>query len=272
MTRRVKEFVDKVYSGSGTLFPCHIGVWHSCQAAGVVAKRVAGTSGGAAVAAAEAHGMDPRDALELAKKLLGPSLLDRSWWPLRSYGLHGGAKIHKQLKKVFPGRMSEADLTWGVFVVDLEKGRPVWVNSKKHGHVKTADAVMASMAIPLFFKMRKIHGMKGTFVDGGASINFGMEVWDDVPSRRTVGSRFQHSDNPERKKIENIVDYTRQMMGVLVDNANHTHVSRKRWADVIQIKSAGDGMSFDVDEEWVEARFMEGVHAGDRFFSGERQP
>jgi NTE family protein len=270
----MKEDIDLVFSGSGTLFPCHLGALASLQRDGKKVRRVAGTSGGALVAAAVAHGMSVARAMELVEGLLKKEILDSQmvWWNplgfLNGYGIHKGDKIHAALRKVFPGRMNEADLTWGCFVVDIGTKLPVWINSRAHGHLHTADVVMASMSIPLFFRMRTIRNMPGEYVDGGASINFGMSVWDDVPERRTIGVRFK-AGKPKRKKIANFVGYIGALVALLVDNANRGHVSRKRWASVINIESAGDGMNFDLDKGDIEKLFLEGSNSAGKFLHRE---
>lgn len=265
------EDIDLVFSGSGTLLVCHLGAYATILKHGKRPRRVAGTSGGACVAAAIAHGMPTARALELVDKVLNQDVLDQqaTWWKpwgfLNGYGIHKGDKIHKALKEVFPGRMNEAGLTWGVFVVDVETKLPLWINSRSHGHLFTADVVMASMSIPLFFRAREIKNLKGMFVDGGASINFGMEVWDDVPDRRTIGVRFR-AGKPKRSKVKNFVEYIGALVSLLIDNANRGHVSRKRWASVVDIVSTGDGMNFDLDSDAKTKLFLEGAKSAEAFF------
>jgi NTE family protein len=265
-----KQEIDLVFSGSGTLFPCHVGAWSQIAKRHKV-RRVAGTSGGAVVAAAMAHGMSSAKALDLSEELLRKEILDSqmTWWKpwgfLNGYGMHKADKIHKALQKIFPGRMNEADLTWGVFVVDMETKRPLWINSREHGHLFTADVVAASLSIPMFFRMRRIRNLKGHFVDGGASINFGMKVWDDVPDRPTFGVRFK-AGTPKRSPIKNFLGYIVALVALLIDNANRGHVSRKRWANVIDIQSTGDGMNFDLDGDDVRNLFLEGADSADLFF------
>lgn len=256
--------IDLVFSGSGTLFPCHIGAYTAIRKQGFVVKRVAGTSGGAVVAAAIAHGMSPEDMLSISKKLLNKKILDRQWFPWRDYGLHRADKIHKAISEILPGKMGDVAIPFGVFTVDLETGRVVFI-SRSEKKVPVADAVTASMSIPFFFRAREIRGMKGYHVDGGVSANFAMGVWDDIPTRRTIGVRFRFNPNPPRKPVKSIVDFTRATMGALVDNANRTHVSRKRWQNVIQIETDGDGMNFDLSSSDVQKLYNDGYESALRY-------
>jgi predicted acylesterase/phospholipase RssA len=261
---------DLVLSGSGTLLPVHSGAAARLSHAYDIA-RVAGTSGGAIVAAAIAYGIPYHEQVLIAKEVLAGGLLDRRPLGLvrEGWGLHGFDRLHAIAEKHLPGRMDSAELTWGAFVVDVETRRPLWLNSRRHGHLKTADVVTASASIPFFARARPIAGMPSLYVDGGVSANFALGVWDDVPERPTIGVRIHSS--AERQPVRNTYDFTRAMLGALLDNANRTHISSKRYAHVIEVESSGDGMQFVVPEAEVEARFQEGALAAHAWLETTRE-
>lgn len=261
---------DLVLSGSGTLLPCHIGAVHRLSAVYRV-RRVAGTSGGAIVAAALAHGMDTDEMLLLCRELFAEGILDRRPFGLLrdGWGLHAFDRVHAFAQRHLPGSMSKAELTWGAFVVDVETRKPVWLNSRRHGNLSTADVVTASASIPFFARARPIQGLPGLFIDGGVSANFALGVWDDLPDRPTIGVRFRGGG--ARRTVDSLPAFVRSVVGTLIDNANRTHISKKRYADVIEIDSDGDGMDFGLSPADIERRYEEGRAAADAWLRGERE-
>ena len=264
------EKIDLVLSGSGTLAPCHIGAYaYLVREAGMVVERVSGTSGGAIVAAGIAHNMTISQMSALAAETLSSNVLDpipwwRPWEFLNGYGVHRFAKAHAIITNSLPGQLDQAFLEWGVWAVDLEVRQPVWIHSKRDSHIRTADAVLASASIPVFAQARDIRGMKGLFVDGGAAVNFGMDVWDDMPERRTIGIRFKGRDGG-RRPVGNVVQFAYAVAQTFMNAANHTHISRKRYQDVIQVESQANGLDFNQTQEQVDQMFNEGFQAAKRW-------
>lgn len=253
----MEKEIDLVLSGSGTLIPCHVGAVARLQKEGFKIRRVAGTSGGAIVAAGLAHGW-PTDRMELfCKKFLRGGLLDRNWWFSNGWGLYRGDRILDLLSEYIPGHMQDAEIPLGIFALDLETQHPKLFN--RESPVLVADAIRASIAIPFFFRAHKIPGEKGVFVDGGVTSNFAMEVWDDVPDRQTVGIRFRSSYR--RRSIRHGPGYVAALVGSMLDNANRAHVSTKRSQSIITIDTEGNCMDFAVSDLEVEARFHEGWQA-----------
>lgn len=263
------EPIDLVFSGSGTLVPAHVGAYEALIDAGFEVKRVAGTSGGAIMAAGIAAGWDVRAMMDLANELLRDNkLLDPqvTWWKpwgfFRGYGIHAFDEAYKLMARHLPGKMESGKIEWGVFVLDLETRGPTFVSSRLHGHVPIADAVLASASIPVFARMRPIPGLPGkAYVDGGAATNFGMGVWDDEPNRRTIGVRFKGSSNKQRTRVRSVFDFGNALAASLIANANNTYVSKKRYANVIEIRSDGSGLDFDLSPEDIRKRFREGKAA-----------
>jgi len=251
--------VDLVFSGSGTLIPCHVGAWAALDKGGAEIKRVAGTSGGGIVAAGIALGWRPDEARTLGQRFLAGGLLDPSWWFFDRWGVHKWEKLRKLFAKHLPGKMGDTKIELRVMVVDLETQRPVELTSSTHPHLAIADVLAATSSIPAFAKVQKIKGLPGTFVDGGVSTNFAMGIFDDVPDRRTIGVRLVTS--PGRKRIKNVSEWAIALVGSMHDAANRSYVSSKRWADVIEVRSKGDGMDFMLGSTEVDALYNEGESA-----------
>lgn len=257
----MKKKIDLVMSGSGTLLVCHIGAYARLRQSFNI-ERVAGTSGGGIVAAGIAFDWEPSRMMDLTRKFLNPKILERNWLPWNGWSLHRNKRPRKLIRESLPYRMGDAKIPFGVFVLDIETQKTVFLNSWDHPNVPLEYALMSTACIPFFFKAMRIPGIEGLFVDGGATSNFAMDVWDDS-SRPTVGVKFE--GRPRRRPVYNTVDFTRQLVGSLIDNANNTHNSSKDDTRVIQIASRGDSMAFNIDEKELKLRFSEGYHATDQY-------
>lgn len=266
MTKR-EEF-DLVLSGSGTLLPCHVGAVSALIAAGYDPVRFAGTSGGSIVAAALAQGMSTDEVLELCKRFLKKDLLKKNWWFFNGWGLNKHERIEKLLSEYLPGSMMDSKEPLKIVGVDMETQSTEIFYSEldlPKNRIPIATAAMGSAAIPVFFQVVRPERVPGTFIDGGARANFALSVWDDVPARRTIGIRFRHTHR--RRKVEGTKDYLQAMIGLLADNANHTYISKKRYASVIDINSRGDGMQFDLSDGEVQDLYDEGWNAAQKWAS-----
>lgn len=261
--------IDLVLSGSGMLFPCHLGAYAYLIDQGVVVKRIAGTSGGSIVSAGIAHGWTVETALALSNEIAGRVLLDPNWLVWRGVGLHKGDVVHDIFREYLPGKMSDAGIPWGAFVSDVWKRQGIFVSSGHHKtdapmilgiDINTADVVRASVSIPFWFKMAKVK--QRPFVDGGVKLNFGMRIWDDEPNRPTIGVRFKDGVGEERR-TNGALDNVAAILSMVLDNANHTYISKNQWPFVIETTSAGNGMDFNINADWVKKRFDEGWAAAE---------
>lgn len=260
---RKKKRIDLVLSGSGTLFPCHIGA--VCRLTKeVTIARVSGTSGGGLVAAAIAAGWSTKRMMDLSKQVLHGNMLDRSWWPFDRIGLHNGNKIHRLLATELPGRLADMDIPWGATAVDLWTRSPVFLSSADYPNMAIADLLRATMSIPFWFKATKIPGMGDhLYVDGGISENLPMGVWDNIPTRPTIGIRFQSSIG-KSIPAKNTKSQVEAVLSSMLDAANHTHISKKHWAHVVSIQTKGNGMDFDLTSKEVDKLYQDGWNSMDR--------
>ena len=255
----MSEEIDLVMSGSGTLLPCHVGAYAALVDAGYRVRRIAGTSGGSIVAAGIASGLGAEAMLGLAKDVLSGGLLETNWFLWNGFGLNKMGKIRALLAANFPGRMADTKIPFCVFAVDVETQSPVLFSRETFPSAPIADVCTASAAIPIFFQAQRVKTASGLFVDGGIRANFAMAVFDDVVDRRTVGIRFRHTHR--RRQVTDVRSYVGALMGTLIDSANHTYVSKKRWADVIEVDSKGDGMDFTLSDDEVQSLYDEGYDA-----------
>jgi predicted acylesterase/phospholipase RssA len=265
---------DAVFSGSGTLLDAIAGAG-ACLETRYDFKRLAGTSGGSAVACARAHGMAWEAIKDLGKEILSGNLLDLSTRPWDRWGLVKGNVIYNALLRHFPGYMGDAELPWCCYATDLWGRRVVQFSSWGTPHIKSADAVRASIAIPVFFKgvylQADLKRPPRFFVDGGVGANFAMDAFDDVPERPTIGVRFrpQHAGKVQPpvkltgadllwppKAAQKAALYAGAILDTLLESGVRAHMSKKNWASEVRIDAKEEnGMDFwlsgaDVDKRW----------------------
>jgi len=269
--RSGRETIDLVLAGAGGLLPCHLGAWNALERlAAVDIARVGGTSAGAIIAACIAHGFTPDETRTLLTRFLGGNFLDPQFWFFNGWGINRWRRMRSRLQEIFPGLMGEACIPWVAYVTDLETQSPLALRSdrKPFCDLRTADVLAATSAVPAMIAVQRIEGLPGVFVDGGVTVNFGMATFDDIPLRRTIGVRFQ--DKPRRRDVKNTHQWASSVIGSLARAASHTYVSRKRYADVIEVKSEGDSMDFTLSADDIAAREAEGFSAVKTWLAARR--
>ena len=263
----MKESVDYVMAGGGTLAPAHVGA----LAALLERKRVAaigGTSAGSIVAAGYAVGMHTEDMLSVFKEAFKGDVLDRSWYPLNRWGLYKGDVIHEKLREAMPGTMGRLDVDCRIVVCDLWTRRPVVVTRKTHPKVLVADAVRCSLAIPGFFRAARLEPDNARlYVDGGVSMNFAHSVFDDLPER-TIGARFLQQKGDVRP-VRNTVDYVKAMASLLMYSSEEAHISSKRFADVVTLQTSGNGMDFTLTDRQIDQLYDDGFKSMDAWLDNQ---
>jgi NTE family protein len=233
--------------------------------------RVGGTSAGAIVAAALACGLTQRELRDLLGRFLGGGLLDVSPWPFHRYGLHKGDALAEALRAVFRGaRMRETYIPLRVVVCDLWTRQPVVIDSldPAHAELEIVDVLRCSAAIPFWFRAHHLHQWRGSdrlFVDGGAAANFAMHVFDDEPSRRTVGVRLLRPSVPQARPVRGVVDFVGAVVELMLWASDNAHISSKRFADVVQVPAEGSGLDFSLSPAEIDRRWSAGVDAGRRW-------
>lgn len=264
----MREVIDLVIAGGASHVVGLAGA-ASVLDAHVDIARVGGTSAGALVAAAIARGLTPDEIKRLLRPFLaGNRLLDRQFNPFNGWGLHKGERLRAALREVFGrARLCDVWIPLRVVTCDLFTRRPVVIDStvKEHAEISLVDACYASAAIPLFFRAASIPGLWGLFVDGGTVANAKGDLFDDVPTRRTVMVRLQERPADKVTPIRGVAEYVGAVADLLLHASNNAHVSRKLWADVVQVPTVGSGLDFDLSDAAFDARYSAGQAAARRW-------
>lgn len=193
-------------------------------------KRVSGTSAGSANALLLALNYTPAEVLKILSETKFSSFEDnkRNVRILFSYGIYKGQTLFdwtQSLVKNSPLGLTEtstfADLKAKggrdlyVFACDLNMGTTVEFSADKTPNVALAEAVRASMSIPIFFKAWKFTDDQPNdhvYVDGGVQYVFPISVFDgprfnasgDTYNEETLGLFLDDTSTPP---TDNGLDY-----------------------------------------------------------------
>ena len=153
---------------------------------------------------------------------------------------------------------------------------------------KLSEAVRMSMSIPIFYEpYKKLKDRKGRthyIVDGGILSNYPIWLLDDNtnnPKWPTFGFKFTEDILGMQKKdkantISSIIDYTKALVGTMMDAHDKQYVSTTRGdidrTIIIPVVVNVDGVDkkisttdFDITKEESEALYMNGYNAANKF-------
>ena len=165
----MQERAALVLSGGGALGAAHLGVLKVLERRGVEFDFVCGVSAGAIIGALTAMGMPSPEMRSILQRIRFFPLafdLTRSRWKRRSTG-----KLHELIDGLFGARRFE-DLPMPLHIgaTDFTTGERVQICS---GSIR--DAVLASIAVPVFFPPVWDAGQSRWLVDGGLTQNLPLD-------------------------------------------------------------------------------------------------
>lgn len=233
--------------------------------------RIAGTSAGSLGALSVAFGLAADDAKRLFLTWLRDNrLLDGN--PInvpKRFGYCAGENLRKALSDTLGKDAKLGDSLMPVFVVvtDMYESKPVVLTSWDHPNVSAVDAGVASSALLPVFGAQTIRGSdKGNrlFFDGGFSKNFAMDVFDDVPSRPTVGVRVKNNASVEPVRSWEFLKAAKAVGRAMLYSSDNAYLSAKKDATILEVEG-GDGLDFSLQSAEIERRWACGWAAGMRY-------
>lgn len=159
--------INLVLSGSGALYPAHVGAVCALYNLGFRFKAVSASSGGAVIGSAIAC----RTSLSRLKRLTinydpWPKLIRQIRWPFKSWGFYSNQKVQDLVAKICgTTTFSEATIPISIVATQvLPFYQRVMFNSKQTPNLKLTEAVQITTAIPILFEPIKFDSR--TFIDG----------------------------------------------------------------------------------------------------------
>lgn len=158
-------------SGSGFRLPAHIGAIDALESAGVEITEIAGTSGGAIVAALYACGMTVKDMKNMAMNYDWSELLSLNIWSGIRRGAYcsGDALLAFLEKHTNNKRFVDIKIPLNIIASDLRSSSEVCFNVKNNPLMPIATAARASASIPFIYV--PVTYANYVLVDGGCCDN-----------------------------------------------------------------------------------------------------
>jgi NTE family protein len=228
-----------VFKGGGVLGIAYAGAIEILEEKQLLqtVERVAGTSAGAITAALISLRYSAADILQIVNSTDFKSFED-GWDPLRiptKYGLYKGDAFLEWMQKQITGKGLSADATFKdfaakgcrdlhVFAADLNIKGLAHFSLETTPDTIVAEAVRASMSIPLFFKawvFSNSNPNNHVYVDGGTIYNFPITIFDkDGPDPETLGLYLTdlHDQAPASNlQYDQLIQYVQDLFQTLLD-------------------------------------------------------
>lgn len=286
------NYTNLVFEGGGVKGIAYAGALQVLTDCGILPqiKQVAGTSAGAITATLVALGYTAPEIKSIIMSMDFKQFED-GWDPLRlptDYGLYKGNTFLAWIQKMIAARTSKgANATFAdlynqngiglfVFATDLNL-----YNVKQFSHLDTptvpiAEAVRASMSIPMFFKAWKFSNNlpdNHIYVDGGVVLNYPLTIFDtpqNPENPQTLGF-FLYDKNGNKKPgtltYDQPIAYCKALFETLLDSqvidfANDPAVEKRS----VKIDDFGIAATdFDITQQQKEQLYKSGVYYTEAF-------
>lgn len=207
------------FSGSGLLFPVHLGAYLSIREHDKSElTAVSGTSGGSLVAAALAA-FDLDTVVEIISNLsLGNAV---SWNPTAAFkmGYSYGRSIEKDLKTIFKDmKFKDLRIPLHVTASDMVTGAPVVFSNHATPDMLIRTALRASIAVPIL--LTPVHYEDMILVDGSIFDAAPIRVFDTNVNEKTYGLRIRSKKRSKFVKQS----YLLKLVTMLTSAVDHIYV------------------------------------------------
>jgi NTE family protein len=232
-----KSFSNLVFEGGGVKGIAYVGALQVLAQKGILqqVQAVAGTSAGSIVSALLALGYEA-DGISKIMNELDFTKLEDSWDPLRipfTYGLYKGEYFLNWMRQRVaeaPGKNLTEQASFAdckkagckdlrVFATDLNTKQVKEFSFATTPTVPVAEAVRASMSIPLFFKAWQFSNNNPDnhiYVDGGVVLNYPITAFDTgiEPNLQTLGfflNDVHGVSTSVNLKYDQVLDYIKSL-------------------------------------------------------------
>lgn len=224
--------IGLVLSGGGIRGIAHLGVLQALTEAGIKFDRISGTSAGSIIGALFAQGIEPAEILKIFMKTHLYKYIRPAF---RAKGLMSLDKIRPLLLEYIPHDSFEGlKIPMVITATNFNESKVAYFTSGE-----LINPILASSAIPVFFKPIKIEGK--IYIDGGILNNFPVEpIRSDCDF--IIGSSCNHL--PDTDKIQS---YRSLIERAIIMSINSDMEMKAEYCDVI-IEPHGMGATsiFDV--------------------------
>ena len=254
-------------------------------------EKVAGTSAGAITAVLLSIGYTVEELSKIISETNFNEFMDDDFLYLRDiyrliseYGVYKGDAFTKWMGDLICAKTGNPDTTFdelkkeGCFLdlyltaSNISKQKPMILSHIGTPYLPIKLAARMSMSIPLFFKAVKYKN--DIIVDGGVTYNYPINLFDinRVFNPETLGFRLDTKEeithnidnweNVPSGEINNIVEYSKYLIGFMMDMANKKHLSSKDKIRTIFIDTLDVGTTdFDLTKSQIDSLLKSGEDA-----------
>jgi NTE family protein len=245
-----------VFSGSGALYPVHLGAAQKLLEAGLVPTDLIGTSGGSIVASFLASGHTPKYGLELAEKITPQKIIGINWsfWRRGHWGLCDLSGLEKALAPHVPPTFGETKIPLHVVTTDINTQDEVVYSTRGTPTASVPKAVRASSTVPFLFA--PVSDGKALLVDGGVTDNFAIDM---LPG--AVGI-LVHSAGQKVEPPTTLLRFAIAALDCMMRAIEKEHIEDAIYARVIPVKAPWSSMDFwRVTPEIIRSLYQVGYDA-----------
>lgn len=246
-------FCNLVFEGGGVKGLAYVGAMEVLQAEGILGRihRVGGTSAGAINATLFALGYSLSEQNEILRGMNFKSFMDDEWGIVRDserllthFGWYKGDFFHQWISKLIEEKTGSPTYTFGDLWLDDGPELYMCATNVSTGYMEIfsheltpeltiADAVRASMSIPLFFQAVR-GASKGWLIDGGVLCNYPIKLFDRLkyisPIEQEAYARFTdyytaHNSSEQTNKSNPWI-FNRQTLGFRLDSKKEIGILR----------------------------------------------
>jgi predicted patatin/cPLA2 family phospholipase len=268
-TQTPKNEIDLILSSSGSRAPCFIGGLAALEEKNYTIKRIAGSSGGALVAAAYALEIPINKMATLAKEMSYDLLRDYAVTNLLSVSnpsVYSGRALDEFLQRTYEGAtLKDFKMDCRISVVTIINKRKILLSKDSHPDLPVWQAVRMSSTVPFIFPYLTLNGEPVT--DGGLDI-INKDIFSD--SSRPVVVLRPKADyvlkkgamvktGPHKLFIWN---YLKILAEYLLDAVDLQHLPEAEWEKTIIIPTyERGGFNFDLTSEDIDRLIDYGYQA-----------
>jgi predicted acylesterase/phospholipase RssA len=245
-----------VFSGSGALYPAHLGAAAAYYEIKGKPDRLLGISGGALIASVLSAGGRPENYLDFILDTLPKKVIGLNWKGFfrRHWGPGSLDKLEEALKQKAPRIFADCKIELNIVCTDLDNNVPKVYNSLLTPKEQVPNIACASASIPGIFAPRE--DMNGNLlVDGGLCGT----LWVDEFSRGDVTGILLKGRSNGPKKVRTLLDFVESNIGTALAHIDNEHIEDAFWANIITVDVDWNGLEFaKMDKEAVMKMYKKG--------------
>jgi predicted acylesterase/phospholipase RssA len=300
-----QDYENLIFEGGGVLSFSYFGAIVELERIGMLQKfkRFAGTSVGSVFAALLAADFTALEILRLQKKMADEILsckydLLSAFNIFKNNGVNSLDSLKKQIQKTLNKKL-KPDITLDelfkktgkeLVLVSccVNRQKTVYFHHSSFGNVKLIDAIIASLAAPLFFQPipLTVFETKDYFIDGGIVDNYPIWVFNDINvlykgdfcnvdktqiNSKTLGLKllcFEDSTiEPERQQVDDVFKLFRLFVNILTSRIDKINFSPSCEKQSLMIPTGNIYfLDFDIKNEQISELLVYGEKAIKKHF------